>query len=38
MNILGLKFSCKNSNFSAHEITKVTVNSKWLINAKSILE
>jgi hypothetical protein len=35
MNILGLKFSCKNSNFSAHKIIKVTINSKWLINAKS---
>ena len=35
MNILGLKFSCKNSHFSAHKIIKVTVNSKWFINAKS---
>ena len=34
MNILGLKFSCKNRHFSAHKII-VTVNSKWFINAKS---
>ena len=33
MNILGIKFSCKNSHFSAHIIIKVTVNSKWLIRS-----
>ena len=35
MNILGLKFSYKNSHFSAHKIIKVTINSEWLINAES---
>jgi hypothetical protein len=35
MNILGLKFSGKNRHFSTHKIIEVTVNSKWLINAKS---
>ena len=34
MNILGLKFSCKNNHFSAD---KITVNSKWFINANSVL-
>jgi len=34
MNILG-SFQAKTSHFSANKIIKVTINSKWLTDAKS---